>query len=295
MTLRSTLRSAGAAIALAIGATPGAGGDIVPQIEIKAIGGYDISYIDQGTGPVLVLIHGLGADLSRWREVVDPLSKSYRVIALDLFGFGQSAKPDISYRGQIYVDQVVALLNALDIETATLIGNSMGGWVALLAAEQNPQRISRLVLVAPAFIQGLPDGVSAESLAAGAAPQSEDDMRAYLTNVYASPPTDAATVQRLLREHRTANAGGAIVAISRSLAAGEDAFTAKRLAWLRKTTLIIHGDADGIVPMAASETLAELLPNAHLVSIANAGHWPQLEVPEAFLNVLSNALEAERD
>lgn len=152
MTIKPSLVAASAAVALALGSTLVAGAETMLQIETRTIGGYEVAYTDQGTGEVLVLIHGLGADLSRWREVVGPLSKSHRVIALDLFGFGQSAKPDIGYRGQTYVDQAFALLDALDIETATLIGNSMGGWIALLAAEQKPNRIKQLVLVAPAFI-----------------------------------------------------------------------------------------------------------------------------------------------
>ncbi|WP_395172720.1 alpha/beta fold hydrolase [Roseibium alexandrii] len=265
------------------------------QIETRTIGGYEVAYTDQGTGPVLLLIHGLGADLSRWREIVGTLSKSHRVIAFDLLGFGRSAKPDISYRGQTYVDQVFALLDALEIEAVTLIGNSMGGWIALLAAEQKPDRIERLVLVAPAFVLGLPDSMSAETLATSAAPQSESAMRAYLGRVYASPPTDSATVRQYLHEHRMANANGAIEAISRSLAAGEDAFTPERLAQLRQPMLIIHGDTDGIVPIVASEDLVNLLPNAQLSQVLDAGHWPQVETPEAFLNAISEPYEAKAD
>lgn len=293
MTIKPSLVAASAAVALALGSTLVAGAETMLQIETRTIGGYEVAYTDQGTGEVLVLIHGLGADLSRWREVVGPLSKSHRVIALDLFGFGQSAKPDIGYRGQTYVDQAFALLDALDIETATLIGNSMGGWIALLAAEQKPNRIKQLVLVAPAFIQGLPDGMSAEMLATGAAPQSENDMRAYLGRVYASPPTDGATVRQLLHEHRTANANGAIEAISRSLAAGEDAFTPERLAQLHQPVLIIHGDTDGIVPITASEALVDLLPNAQLLPISKVGHWPQVEAPDDFLNAILETPETK--
>ncbi|MEL6977325.1 MAG: alpha/beta fold hydrolase [Pseudomonadota bacterium] len=271
------------AIAAAAPAQVQAGALEVATIEI---GGRSIAYVDEGDGPAVVLIHGLGADLTRWRETIGPLSARHRVIALDLLGFGRSDKPDTAYRGQVFVDQIFDLLDALGIERATLIGNSMGGWIALLAAEQQPTRVDGLVLVAPAFVQGLPSGLTAERLAAGAAPQTEAEMRGYLARVYADPPRDRETVRRLLAEHRERNADGAIAAVARSLEAGEDLLTSQRLAALETRALIVHGDADGVVPVSASQSLAEMMPNARVSTIANAGHWPQIEAASRFLELV---------
>ncbi len=247
---------------------------------------YETAYVDVGQGDAIVLIHGLGADMSRFAGNIGPLSRTHRVITLDLVGFGASGKPDRAYRAQDFVDQVLSVMNQLGVDQATLVGNSMGGWVSMLFAEQHPERVKGLVLVAPAFVYGLPEAVSAEQLIAGAGPQTIENMRGYLERVYYDPPTDAATVERLLNEHKALNDGGAIPSISRSIKRGEDTFSPGRVEDIQTETLIVHGRQDGIVPLAASQALSTALPNATLTIIEQSGHWPQLEQSAAFNSLL---------
>lgn len=243
------------------------------------VNGHRTHFIDRGKGPALELLHGLGADLSRWQANVEILAKSHRVVALDLLGFGASAKPAIDYRAQLYVDQLVALLDVLGIESATLVGNSMGGWVSLLFAEQHPARVERLVFVAPAFVFGLPNGVSARRLAKGAGPRTEQEMAAYLARVYHRSPAikDPTYLETALKARLAKGDRGTIQAMANAIAAGQDVFTPQRISALRVRTLIIHGDSDGVVPLDASRHLQERLPNAELTVVPKAGHWPQLE------------------
>ncbi len=253
--------------------------------ESMVLDGHRIHYVDQGRGEVVVLIHGLGADLSRWHANIDALSRRHRVVALDLFGFGRSARLSGGYRAQVFVDQLAAVLDALAIERATLVGNSMGGWIAMLFAEQQPARVARLVLIAPAFVYGLPETVTAAQLAAGASPDSVAQMATYLGRVHYAPPRDLCDIERLLDEHRMRNRGNAIAALARSIGTGEDVFTRERVAALDIATVVLHGTHDGVVPLAASQDLVATLPDARLRIVERAGRWPQLESPDALHDI----------
>jgi len=148
-----------------------------------------VNYIDVGEGPTLILIHGLGADLSKWEKNILHLSLTYRVIALDLPGFGKSDRVNHEYRGTFFINVIRELMDYLGVSKATLIGNSMGGWLSLLFAETYPQQTEKLILVAPAFVKGLPPGVTAENIALRAKPQKKDEMSTYLQRVFCKPPT----------------------------------------------------------------------------------------------------------
>jgi pimeloyl-ACP methyl ester carboxylesterase len=117
------------------------------------IDGIRIHYQEKGTGPPLVLIHGYTSLTYTWREVFEPLSKSFRVIAVDLKGFGFSSKPDGDYSRRAQAVLVAHLLDHLHIEKAWLCGNSMGGEVALNVALANPQHVAGLILIDSAGVE----------------------------------------------------------------------------------------------------------------------------------------------
>ena len=111
------------------------------------IDGVRIHYQEKGNGVPLVLIHGYGSSTYSWKDVFEPLSQSFRVIAVDLKGFGFSSKPDGDYSRRAQAMLVLSLLESLQIEKAWLCGNSMGGEVALNAALLNPERVAGLILI----------------------------------------------------------------------------------------------------------------------------------------------------
>src|SRR5215472_500767 len=108
--------------------------------------GAKIHYVEAGSGATLVLIHGLADDVTIWDSVIPALSGRFRVIALDQIGFGRSDKPLLNYRVSTFVDFLDGFLTDLKIERASIIGNSLGSWVAAACALEHPERIERLVL-----------------------------------------------------------------------------------------------------------------------------------------------------
>ena len=159
--------------------------------------------------------------------------------------------------------------------------------MSLLFAETYPLRTEKLILVAPAFIKGLPQGVMSEKIARRAKPQNEDEMRGYLQRIFCKTPTNKNYIQKIMAEINTKNKGEAILSVAKSLAAGQDLLDNQRLKDLNLEILIIHGNCDGVVPVAASKSLVSLLPNATFQLIEDAGHWSQYEKPAIFNLLLS--------
>ncbi|MGI9274004.1 MAG: alpha/beta fold hydrolase [Endozoicomonas sp.] len=117
------------------------------------VNGINLCYTDRGSGEPLVLLHGLGSCLGDWNEQVNDLSRHYRVIAVDLRGHGWSDKPESSYSVVLYARDVCCLLDCLGIDTAHIVGFSMGGMTAFQLAVDNPERLKSLVVInsGPAF------------------------------------------------------------------------------------------------------------------------------------------------
>ncbi|HKS41714.1 MAG TPA: alpha/beta hydrolase, partial [Blastocatellia bacterium] len=109
--------------------------------------GVKIHYQEAGSGPVVILLHGLGGDVSNWAQTIGPLSQKYRVIVPDQIGFGRSDKPMINYRVGTLVDFLDGFYKELKLERASLVGNSLGGWTAAAYTLAHPEKVERLVLV----------------------------------------------------------------------------------------------------------------------------------------------------
>src|SRR5579871_4980817 len=116
----------------------------IKDVEIY---GQKISYQEAGSGPEVILLHGLGGDRSAWAFTVPALAKKFHVYAPDQVGFGDSDKPLIDYRISTLVEFLDAFCKKLNIQKATLVGNSLGGWVALDFALKHPDRVNKLMLV----------------------------------------------------------------------------------------------------------------------------------------------------
>src|SRR5215211_6161059 len=115
------------------------------QKEIT-IYGQKIHYVEAGSGPNLILLHGLGGSSQVWQFNIGPLAEKYHVFVPDQIGFGKSDKPLVNYRIRTYVDFLDQFCKQLKIDRATLVGNSMGGWIAAIFAATYPDRVDKLVL-----------------------------------------------------------------------------------------------------------------------------------------------------
>ena len=109
--------------------------------------GQKIHYVEAGSGPTVILLHGLGGSTQVWNFNIGPLAEKYHVVVPDQIGFGKSDKPLVNYRIRTYVDFLDQFCKQLKIERATLVGNSMGGWIAAMFTASFPDRVDKLVLV----------------------------------------------------------------------------------------------------------------------------------------------------
>ena len=118
-----------------------------PSRQFRNVHGYRRAFIKAGSGPALLLIHGIGDNADSWADVIPELAKDYTVIAPDLLGHGQSDKPRADYSIGAYANAMRDLLSVLDVDRVTVMGHSLGGGVAMQFAYQYPERCERLVLV----------------------------------------------------------------------------------------------------------------------------------------------------
>lgn len=254
------------------------------------------------TGPAetapLVLIHGLGNEADTWRHVIPRLASRFRVIALDLPGFGRSDKPRRAYTVPFFCDTLIELLDALGIARTGLVGHSLGAVIAHFAALQRPDRVERLVLVdggllAPSqkldvatllfLMPGVGEGLYRRfQKDADAAYRSLEPYYAHLDGL---PESERAFLYRRVNERVADDAQRrAFFSAFRRLALWlprQQGGLRERLANLAVPTLVVWGEADRVNPVANGRALAEAQPSARLVVVPGAGHNVQEEQPQA--------------
>lgn len=253
-----------------------------------------INLVDLGSGPVVLFVHGLSGSWQNWLENLPELARDHRVVALDLPGFGESELPAerISMAG--YAAAVDGVLEQLGVEQADVVGNSMGGLVALEVALRHAARVRRLVLVAPA-------GISAEGLLGDRAMVALRRAERLITGYNGFWASRADRVSRragLRRQLLRASAAHpdllpAPLASEQLKVSGRpgflDAFDAiihtsirPRLRDVACPTLIVWGTEDRLVPVADAARFAQGIPGATVVRYADTGHVAMLERPERF-------------
>jgi len=253
----------------------------LPPLKEATVFGQKIQYVDVGSGPVVVLLHGLGGNSSNWVFNVGALSQKFRVIAPDQIGFGRSDKPLINYRVQTYADFLDKFLEGLNVERASLVGNSMGGWVASLYALKYPKRVERIVLADAAGFAP-PKELDLSTLS-GLNPSTREQVR-YLLNLVSFNPafkTEAA-VDAVLAARISAGDGYTIQSLVESIYRNEDMLDGK-LSGVKQPTLIIWGREDGLTPLAREgEKFKREMPSAQFVVFEQCGHVPQVEKAAEF-------------
>jgi len=253
----------------------------LPPAKEATVFGQKIHYIDVGTGPVVVLLHGLGGNSANWAFNFAALSQKYRVIAPDQVGFGRSDKPLINYRVGTYADFLDKFLDTLGVERASLVGNSMGGWIASLYALKYPKRVERIVLAdAAGFAPPKEFDLSALS---GLNPSTREQARYLMNLVFFNPLLKSdANVDATLAARISAGDGYTIQSLVESIYRNEDMLDGK-LAGIKQPTLIVWGREDGLTPLAREgEKFRREMPSAQFVVFENCGHVPQVEKAAEF-------------
>jgi pimeloyl-ACP methyl ester carboxylesterase len=271
------------------------------RIEVD---GLPIHYLETGTGPPLVLLHGAGDNALDWRWVMPALAATHRVYAPDLPGSPDSARPADYYSPSFFERLVAAFVDALNIGPATFVGNSFGGLIALRLALSEPARVTALVLVDsaglgreinPAFTS-----VNVPGLSEAAIPFWRTPVGAYqrawgrTALLFAHPPRSVPR-EWLAEQCRQALIPGyleAHLAVLRALVSplGQREVLVDRLPSLKIPTLVIWGARDRVFPESQAREAVAHLSEGSLTVIQDCGHMPHVECPDRFLAALDGFL-----
>jgi len=280
---------------------PAKGDFPVRHVEIH---GHDVAYRRAGAGPVLLLLHGIAGSSQTWIPAMQYLQRDYDVLAPDFLGHGKSAKPLGDYSLGNHAAGMRDLLHVLGIERATIIGQSFGGGVAMQFSYQFPERCERLVLVDagglgrevswllrlltlpaaefvmpvifPGFLRSAGDAVFRFLRARGI----RDDSAREIWRSYASL-TEAENREAFIRTMRAViNPGGQAVSAMDRLYLAAD-----------MPTLIVWGAKDRIIPLTHAYRAHEAIANSRLEVMEGVGHYPHVEEPYRFVEILRDFLE----
>lgn len=282
------------------------------ELKYLELHGDRIAYLDEGPAhsdsqsEAILLIHGMAGSSNTWRSVIGPLSKKYRVIAPDLLGHGASAKPRGDYSLGAFAVALRDLLDELGVTRATIVGQSLGGGVAMQFTYQHPDYCQRLVLMSsgglgldvgwtlrflasPGAELLMPIIAPSPVLAAGAKLRSwfgklgvESPRGAEIWSAYSSF-ADAPTRQAFLRTLRSVvdHRGQAVSALNRLHVRAE------------LPTMAIWGDADTIIPVSHAYAVHESRPDIRLEILPGVGHFPQVERPYQVVELLEDFIAGD--
>lgn len=240
------------------------------------------TYVEVGDGPPVVLLHGVGfaQGAHDWFLAVDALAENFRVQAVDLVGWGTGARLNQAYSFARLVDFVREFQDRLDLPVTSVVGHSMGGWVASLLAYESPERVDRLVLVGSGGMATRPVAMMTEftpptqaEVEAGLAARCDapaEDVAAWAEYGWRNVQTTVALENyRRLLAHMTEPENRALYNVRR------------RLPLVPAETLVVWGENDTVNDISLGRETVELLPRATLTTLA-CGHFPHTERPAEF-------------
>jgi len=279
----------------------------MPQFPLQhvSIHGHEVGYRRGGDGPVILLLHGIAGSSRTWKEVMPALAVDSTVIAPDLLGHGESAKPMGDYSLGAYASGLRDFLGALGIPRATLVGQSFGGGVAMQLAYQHPECCERIVLVGSG---GLGREVSwllrwltlpgVELLMPILFPpfvrDRGNDMRHLLHRI----GIRSARIDEKWRAYaslaESPNRQAFMHTLRSVIDSGGQTVSALDRLYLAAAvpTLIVWGDQDDIIPVAHAYAAHEAIPGSHLAIMEGAAHFPHAEQPERFVEILTEFMAA---
>ncbi|OBK28946.1 hypothetical protein A5634_19250 [Mycobacterium asiaticum] len=279
-----------------------------PTLQYRMIHGHRRAFRIAGSGPVIVLLHGVGDSSTTWEPVHAKLAQRFTVIAPDFLGHGESDKPRADYSLASFANGLRDLLTALEIDRVTLVGHSLGGGVAAQFAYQYPQFVERVVLVSaggvtkdvsPALrVAAMPLGAEALSVlrVPGAVPALEAVSRAVGT-VWGSTrfTRDVASLPRLIGGLRKP---GAVEAFARTLRGVVDT-RGQYVTMLDRSYLmhglplqIIWGEDDLIIPVSHARLAHQQIPGSRLEIFEESGHMPHGDHPERFVDIIHQFIDS---
>ena len=282
----------GFVLLLALFVTPAAGQSAAagPEEKTVAVFGQTIHYWDVGSGPVLVLVHGLGSGKAEdWRYAIGPLSQKYRVLAMDQIGFGHSDKPLLDYRIQTYVDFLNEFLHRLKVDKASLAGESLGGWISAMyvlecSVDAHMVPVEKLVLVDAA-------GLKQDKPIPDLNPSTLAGTRALMEVVFHDTSwLSDDMVRKIFADKLAKNDGYTIRSLLSNPALGAERLD-DRLGNIHVPTLVVWGKQDALLPITSGQRYAAGIAGAKWVSFDNCGHVPPVEKTAEFVSVVTGFLD----
>jgi pimeloyl-ACP methyl ester carboxylesterase len=262
--------------------------------------GHDLSYVDSGSGPVVLFIHGILGSQRQWEHLVDSMDDDHRVLLPDLFGHGESAKPLGDYSLSAHAAAMRDLLDHLGIERVTLVGHSLGGGIAMQFSYLFPERVEHLVLVSSGGL-GREVNVMLRSATLPGAAQVLSVIASprVLTRVEAlgrgasrlgwRPGADISAAWRGFSALGDRESRRAFLATTRAVIdlGGQSISAHDHLDGSQPVpTMIVWGSKDRMIPASHALSLEEALPDCRIEIFEGAGHFPHLEDPDRFARVL---------
>jgi pimeloyl-ACP methyl ester carboxylesterase len=266
---------------------------VIAAHAIADSAGIRIAYDVAGSGPPLVLVHGLGYARWGWQPVAPALAEAFTVLTLDNRGIGGSDVPAGPYSTQAMAEDVVAVLDAAGVDRAHVVGTSLGGMVAQELAIARPDRVDRLVLACttPGGEGAFPLPERTLRLLAEAPALAPDvALRRFVENALSARTVAERPelVQRIYEKRLEFPPDPAGWQAQAAAGASHDAFS--RLRAIQAPTLVLHGTDDGVVDPRNAEVLVREIPNARRVEFEGAGHLFFWEEPERFADVVRGFL-----
>jgi 3-oxoadipate enol-lactonase len=244
-------------------------------MEKVNVNGIQLAYERRGKGAPLVLLHGYPLDHHLWDEVVSLLEDTFDVILPDLRGFGDSTTVDSPYSMDDYASDIAGLLDQLDIQKVAIVGHSMGGYVALAFARLYPERVRGLGLVSSQVLADTPE--RKEGRYKSAADVSANGIGSVVETMTPKFTADE-RLQAYARASMERQPAAAYIGALKAMAERVDA--TPLLSSFHFPVVVLHGDADSLIPIDRAREVKAALPQAHLVEIRRAGHMPMMEAKE---------------
>lgn len=261
--------------------------------------GAEIHYTDVGQGTPVLMIHGFGGNFTNFDSLADIMKVNYRVVRVDLPGFGMSDLPSSDDSAEaLYRDFLAHMLDTLNIDSLYVIGNSLGGWMSWELAASFPQKVKGLVLLGSAGYEiekvkanigriELLDNTLARALLARGLPMSFSMQNAnHITSQYWQPNLKAVAVNNGLT-NREGNIGNLITLGNSGILPDTT-----KIAQVQCPTLIVWGKEDAIVPYEHAEKFKRDILNSKVVLYDTCGHVPQIELPHRLANDIEDFIEA---
>lgn len=237
--------------------------------------GIELAFDRRGKGTPLVLIPGYPLDHSIWDDVLPLLENDFDLILPDVRGFGESSTVETPYSMADIAADLVAILDSLGIEKVALAGHSMGGYVALAFVKAFPSRVSGLALISSQVASDPPERKEGRYKTATDVAQKGVQLVAEgMTDKLSSHQRVRDLVHPLIAKQSVAGVTGAL----KAMAERED--LTSFIASFKQPLVLVHGDADELIPADRAREIKSLVPSAQLVELIGAGHMPMMELPE---------------